>query len=374
MKILSINIRGLKKEGKVAWARELISKTNPVITVLQETMCRKVSDRWIENILGSNSVRYAVKSSIGWSGGLVTIWDSNVFMFTQALEGKFFLAIRGSLVGYDSEIVTVNIYGPHNDEKKKRFWCSLGDLLQMTNVEGFFAEILTRFGPKPVRIFDSWLDEDVAENIIIEAWNKPVKSRQMDTIFRLKLKNVKDSLKSWSKQSFGKIDEELSKLRDESLYWENKAEARILDDQERSFECSKISEIDAGSLEKPFSEEEVWGAIKNYSATKAPGPDGFNFNFYKSFWWLIKDDLMKALHCYYKIIAKILSIRLKGVIEKVIGWEQSAYVKGWSILDSILIANELVEDVRKRKVKCCIFKADIEKAFDSVNWKFLMDT
>ncbi|XP_071727583.1 uncharacterized protein [Rutidosis leptorrhynchoides] len=171
MKILSINIRGLKKEGKVAWARELISKTNPVITVLQETMCRKVSDRWIENIWGSNSVRYAVKSSIGRSGGLVTIWDSNVFMFTQALEGKFFLAIRGSLVGYDSEIVTANIYGPHNDEKKKRFWCSLGDLLQMTNVEwilcGDFNELRnvgerlnTRYNAKRASVFNEFINDN----------------------------------------------------------------------------------------------------------------------------------------------------------------------------------------------------------------------
>ncbi|XP_071715009.1 uncharacterized protein [Rutidosis leptorrhynchoides] len=53
--------------------------------------------------------------------------------------------------------------------------------------------------------------------------------------------------------------------------------------------------------------------------------------------------------------------------------EQSAFVKGRSILDSILIANELVEDVKRKRSKCFIFKADFEKAFVSVRWRFMFD-
>ncbi|XP_071699666.1 uncharacterized protein [Rutidosis leptorrhynchoides] len=54
--------------------------------------------------------------------------------------------------------------------------------------------------------------------------------------------------------------------------------------------------------------------------------------------------------------------------------DPSAYLKGRSILESILIANEVVADVKKSSSKCFLFKSDFEKAFDSVKWKFLFDS
>lgn len=42
-------------------------------------------------------------------------------------------------------------------------------------------------------------------------------------------------------------------------------------------------------------------------------------------------------------------------------------------MDSILVANEIVDEVKKRKEPCIIFKADFEKAYDSVRWKFLYE-
>ncbi|XP_071705333.1 uncharacterized protein [Rutidosis leptorrhynchoides] len=68
------------------------------------------------------------------------------------------------------------------------------------------------FGPKPIRIFNSWLEEKGAEEIIINAWNDQIKGHRLDCIFRLKLKRVKERLKEWSKQSFGRINEELREL------------------------------------------------------------------------------------------------------------------------------------------------------------------
>ncbi|XP_071715008.1 uncharacterized protein [Rutidosis leptorrhynchoides] len=68
------------------------------------------------------------------------------------------------------------------------------------------------FGPKPIRIFDSWLDEKGVEDI---------------------LKNVKESLQAWSKGSVGKLDEEIKQLIDECNQLEKDAEQRDLNDNER---------------------------------------------------------------------------------------------------------------------------------------------
>ncbi|XP_071740489.1 uncharacterized protein [Rutidosis leptorrhynchoides] len=39
------------------------------------------------------------------------------------------------------------------------------------------------FGPKPFKVFDTWLENEDVEPIIIEAWNKEVTSKNPDCIF-----------------------------------------------------------------------------------------------------------------------------------------------------------------------------------------------
>jgi len=50
---------------------------------------------------------------------------------------------------------------------------------------------------------------------------------------------------------------------------------------------------------------------------------------------------------------------------------QTTFVKDRQILDGILIANELVDEARKSKKELMLFKVDLEKAYDSVDWGYL---
>jgi hypothetical protein len=43
-------------------------------------------------------------------------------------------------------------------------------------------------------------------------------------------------------------------------------------------------------LEEIFTEEEVWGVIKEMPSNRAPGPDGFIGAFYKRAWPIIKGE------------------------------------------------------------------------------------
>ncbi|XP_071727663.1 uncharacterized protein [Rutidosis leptorrhynchoides] len=52
--------------------------------------------------------------------------------------------------------------------------------------------------------------------------------------------------------------------------------------------------------------------------------------------------------------------------------EQSAFLGGRYILDGALVANEVVEDLKRNKKHGLIFKVDFEKAFDSLNWDYLL--
>ncbi|XP_071728713.1 uncharacterized protein [Rutidosis leptorrhynchoides] len=53
--------------------------------------------------------------------------------------------------------------------------------------------------------------------------------------------------------------------------------------------------------------------------------------------------------------------------------ESDNIYKGRSILDGFLVLDEAVADLKRRKSKSFIFKVDFEKAFDSVNWVYLLD-
>lgn len=75
----------------------------------------------------------------------------------------------------------------------------------------------------------------------------------------------------------------------------------------------------------------------------------------------------------YKCISKILANRIKLLLPSIINMAQSAFVKGRSISDNILIAQELFRGyTRDTGVPKCSVKLDLHKAFDSLSWDFLV--
>jgi hypothetical protein len=52
-------------------------------------------------------------------------------------------------------------------------------------------------------------------------------------------------------------------------------------------------------LEAPFTLEEVKKMVFSFNPSKAPGPDGFSFQFYQAYWNLISTDFMQMVHAFY---------------------------------------------------------------------------
>ncbi|XP_071693754.1 uncharacterized protein [Rutidosis leptorrhynchoides] len=86
--------------------------------------------------------------------------------------------------------------------------------------------------PKPIRVFDTWLNLKDADTVIERAWSIPLTGNRPDCIFRNKLKNVKIELKKHSAQ-LDNIDSQIREHQTECNNWEHIAETRPLLESEK---------------------------------------------------------------------------------------------------------------------------------------------
>lgn len=60
-----------------------------------------------------------------------------------------------------------------------------------------------------------------------------------------------------------------------------------------------VLETEIAALTTPFSEEEVWAAIKGMNSSSAPGPDGLPVKFFQVFWNTIKGEVKAMFEEFY---------------------------------------------------------------------------
>ncbi|GJX67489.1 RNA-directed DNA polymerase, eukaryota [Tanacetum coccineum] len=182
------------------------------------------------------------------------------------------------------------------------------------------------------------------------------------------------------------------------------------------FKCALFWQLDQHDkcfLDSSFTLDEVKEAVWNCCGSKSLGSDGLNFKFIKRYWDIINieffnfikyfekygclakgynasfivlirktlDQLdlqdyrpISLIGCMYKVLSKLLASHLSKVIHKLISPNQSTFLAGRQILDGSLITNEIINVASKEKLRLLLFKVDFEKAFDNVNWNFLIDT
>ncbi|GJU52788.1 uncharacterized protein Tco_1226502 [Tanacetum coccineum] len=173
----------------------------------------------------------------------------------------------------------------------------------------------------------------------------------------------------------------------------------------------KLNSDKALFMVRQVTNEEIKDVIFNIGNDKAPGPDGFTSVFFKKAWDIVGNDVCNAVKDFfsnghilreinhtiiallskvttpskindyrpisccnviYKCVSKIITNRIKNGLDDVVSVNQSAFIPGRSISDNILLTQELMHNYHlNRGPPRCAFKIDIQKAYDTVSWKFL---
>ncbi|GLT48336.1 hypothetical protein SLA2020_219680 [Shorea laevis] len=283
------------------------------------------------------------------------------------------------------------------------------------------------WGHKPFRFFDAWLSAIDFKEMFSKNWS----SIQVDgwAGYRLKekLKRMKEVLKRWSRDQFRGLDSKIDSIRDEIAALDLKGESQQLSVEEIELKKDKLLELGThlqnrenmlrqksrknwlkeGDENSKFFHQCVKERWRR-NEINCVQVDGKNLE--EAVWETIKDDviqfvvefqkngrlvkgsnasfivlipkkenpvrigdyrLISLISCMYKVIAKLLANRLRRVLDRVIGKQQSAFIGGRQLMDSVMVANETIDEVKKKK-RCIIFKVDFEKAYDKVCWDFLM--
>ncbi|XP_073129053.1 uncharacterized protein [Henckelia pumila] len=187
----------------------------------------------------------------------------------------------------------------------------------------------------------------------------------------------------------------------------------VLDLSDFSGFSSEISEEENLRFAAAPSLEKVRAVVFSIPRDSVAGPDGYSSIFFQSFWDFVQHDVMETVLDFFrgslmpqgftattitlipkvegaqawtdfrpislcnvsnKIISKLSYSHLRSVVGRLVSQSQSGFVPGWMIADNILLAHELTHSLNlPARGGNVILKLDMAKAYDRVQWSFLLD-
>ena len=173
----------------------------------------------------------------------------------------------------------------------------------------------------------------------------------------------------------------------------------------------KLSVHQQNLCEGKLTRRECWEALLSMGSNKSPSNDGLSKEFYVCFFDELITYLLDALNLAFdqgqlsnsqrqamitlfekkgkdkrylknwrpislinadaKIASKALAFSIRKVVTNLIHSDQTAYVKGRYIGESVHLISDILEYTENKGIEAILFSADFEKAFDSIDHTFL---
>ncbi|GKA60514.1 RNA-directed DNA polymerase, eukaryota, reverse transcriptase zinc-binding domain protein, partial [Tanacetum coccineum] len=242
MNMLSLNIQGLNPKAKKDWVKELCVSNKENFLTLQETKMESIELFDIKGCWGNFAFDFMHSVSVGKSGGIPCVWDSNSFKKLNSTVSDYFVMIRGNWVSNGKLLLIISVYAPQELSEKKLLWDYLGHVIanwkgevilmrsasKMSKLDRFLmSESLLRecpnfsaitldrylsdhrlillresthdYGPIPFRFFYYWLKMEGFENFVNEVWREvPVDTSNAMINLMNKLKYLKKKIRVWN--------------------------------------------------------------------------------------------------------------------------------------------------------------------------------
>lgn len=175
----------------------------------------------------------------------------------------------------------------------------------------------------------------------------------------------------------------------------------------------RLSNEERERCEGLLTMEECSATLKTFKPNKSPGNDGLPAEFYQKFWPLFGRAALNSfnyayqhgklstsqrqatitlldkgkdrnqlknwrpislLNADYKIISKALANRFTKLLPNIINNNQTGFVKGRHISDNIRTVSDILHYLKDNDQPGILINIDFEKAFDSLDWEFMLLT
>ena len=170
----------------------------------------------------------------------------------------------------------------------------------------------------------------------------------------------------------------------------------------------KLSKEQVNVCDKDITIDELHTALLQLNEESSPGTDGITPSFYITFWHVLQKPFLECIlesiekgelsisqrrgiitllhkgkelpkhdpnsyrpitvtNCDYKILSKLLAMRLQGVLKSIIHENQAGFIKGRSISSQIRLIDDIIKYANDEKIEGLIVSLDFFKAFDSLS-------
>nr|XP_016473115.1 PREDICTED: uncharacterized protein LOC107795061 [Nicotiana tabacum] len=268
---------------------------------------------------------------------------------------------------------------------------------------------------KQFKFLNFWIDHATFQDVVKENWQLDF-SANLFIIFNHKLKKLKKALLAWSKATYGDIFQKIASLEEVVMFKDGDRNNRFfhvqVNGRRRRLQLKKIQNAEGNWIEgnaqmaeeavrfftakfrkdivptafgiidhvpnmvtmehnqdlvRQPTKEEAKHAVFGLNGESAGGPDGFSGKFFHYCWEIIGDDV------YAMVFSRVIHERVVNLLPTLISNEHARFVKGRSIVENVLLTQQIITDIRLRTRAGLnvVIKLDMTKAYDRLSWLFM---
>ncbi|GJW92885.1 RNA-directed DNA polymerase, eukaryota [Tanacetum coccineum] len=349
-----------------------------------ETKMDSISDMDVKILWGNTNFEFSFSEAVGNSGGILCVWDHNIFQgfdqFVNHTWSSISLSDSNGMIRFKKklQILKKEIRVFVADQKKKKE-------SRVNDLKDKLSEI------------DKVLDQGgVSDDILLartECKNALLESKAADSRDYLQKAKIQWAVEGDENSKFfhGIVNRKRANLTVKGIMidgdWVDepsrvKSEFRnyFADRFQDPGNCNgkinftfpnRLSLDQVADLENPITRDEIRKAVWGCGENKSPGPDGFTFEFFRKFWQVVGPDFCTAVEWFFDHAAFPIGCNSSfiALIPKSL---EPKFVGDFRPISLIGCVYKVITKILQSRLSLVISDL-ISDAYDSIRWDYLED-